>query len=147
MYEAVGINHKASEEALTIPMFSVATKVVLGSLAKGYQWTKSLKARSKKISTFAKGTGNLKYDDRVLRRMAEDKGTHHNFPKVFDETIVSEKPYVTRANGRVEHLMQGTINKQEGIYHITLEGDIIKHRSFIPKSDWVRYSKRWELTT
>lgn len=59
MYGAVGINHKESEDALTIPMFSVATKVVLGSLAKGYQWTKSLKARSKKISTFAKGTSNL----------------------------------------------------------------------------------------
>ena len=37
MYEAVGINYKASEDALTIPMFSVDTKVVLGSLAKGYQ--------------------------------------------------------------------------------------------------------------
>ena len=62
MYEAVGINHKESEKALTIPMFSVATKVVLGYLAKGYKWTKSLKARSKKISTFAKGTGKaVKY--------------------------------------------------------------------------------------
>ncbi len=147
MYESLGIDYETSEKALDSSMSYIAGEVVIGSLAKGYQWTKSLKARSKKISTFAKGTGKLKYDDRVLRRMAEDKGTHHNFPKVFDETIVSKKPYVTRANGRVEHLMQGTINKQEGIYHITLKGDIIKHRSFIPKSDWVRYSKRWELPT
>lgn len=60
---------------------------------------------------------------------------------------MSKKPYLTRVTGKMEHLMKGTINKQEGIYHITIEGNVIKHRSFIPKSDWARYFKRWELPT
>lgn len=85
MYEAVGINHKESEDALTIPMFSVATKVVLGSLAKGYQWTKSLKARSKKISTFAKGTGKADDMTRVGRWMSEDE-----YAKMIDTGYVQE---------------------------------------------------------
>ncbi|MCG8538691.1 MAG: polymorphic toxin type 33 domain-containing protein [Clostridia bacterium] len=57
MYESLGIDYETSEKALDSSMSYIAGEVVIGSLAKGYQWTKSLKARSKKISTFAKGTG------------------------------------------------------------------------------------------
>ncbi|WP_342472622.1 hypothetical protein MHH70_04040 [Metasolibacillus sp. FSL H7-0170] len=93
----------------------------------------------------AKGKDNLKYDDRVLKRMKEDAGTHHNFPTSFDKTILSNKPSIVRPDGRAEYLHTGTINGQQGVYHITLKDGVVTHRSFIPQSDWKRYSNRWEL--
>ncbi|MEC1650333.1 hypothetical protein P9D74_04970 [Bacillus vallismortis] len=77
--------------------------------------------------------------------MKEDAGTHHNFPTSFDKTILSNKPSVVRPDGRAEYLHTGTINGQQGVYHITLKDDVVTHRSFIPQSDWKRYSNRWEL--
>ncbi|MET3507792.1 T7SS effector LXG polymorphic toxin [Halalkalibacter oceani] len=87
----------------------------------------------------------IRYDDRVIRRMREDGGTHHNFPSSFDQTILSKKPAVKRADGREEFLNTGSINGQPGVYHITIKDDVITHRSFIPESDWQRYSNRWGL--
>ena len=89
MYEAVGINHKASEKVLTIPVFSVATKVVLGSLAKVYKWTKSLKARSKKISTFAKGTGKL--DDLISAKSLGKGSTGRTVANSLDEQLAMKE--------------------------------------------------------
>jgi hypothetical protein len=70
----------------------------------------------------------------------------HNFPASFEKSILSQKPIV-RSNGRSEFLQQGTINGKEGVFHITTDngGKVMRHRAFIPKSDWARYSKRWEL--
>lgn len=84
------------------------------------------------------------YDTRTLKRMAED--AFHNFPTSFEKSILSQKPIV-RSNGRSEFLQQGTINGKEGVFHITTDkgGKVMRHRAFIPKSDWARYSKRWEL--
>lgn len=101
--------------------------------------------KAKEVKNVAKGKDNLKYDDRVLKRMKEDIGTHHNFPTSFDKTILSNKPSVVRPDGRAEYLHTGTINGQQGVYHITLKDDVVTHRSFIPQSDWKRYSNRWEL--
>ncbi|WP_068716752.1 RHS repeat-associated core domain-containing protein [Vibrio tritonius] len=92
-----------------------------------------------------KSAGKLPlYDARTLKRMGED--TFHNFPASFEKIILSQKPIV-RANGRSEYLKQGTINGKEGVFHITTDkgGKIMRHRAFIPKSDWARYSDRWEL--
>jgi hypothetical protein len=52
-----------------------------------------------------------------------------------------------RSNGRAEYLQQGSINGKEGVFHITTsnDGKAIRHRAFIPKKDWTRYSKRWDL--
>lgn len=91
------------------------------------------------------GDVDVKYDDRVLKRIEEDTGTHHNFPTSFDKTILSNKPTVVRSDGRAEYLHTGTINGQQGVYHITRRNNVIEHRSFIPQSDWKRYSNRWEL--
>lgn len=101
--------------------------------------------KAKEVKNVSKGKDNLKYDDRVLKRMKEDIGTHHNFPTSFDKTILSNKPSVVRPDGRAEYLHTGTINGQQGVYHITLKDDVVTHRSFIPQSDWKRYSNRWEL--
>ncbi|MEK4402927.1 LXG domain-containing protein [Sporosarcina sp. FSL K6-6792] len=91
------------------------------------------------------GDVDVKYDDRVLKRIEEDTGTHHNFPTSFDNTILSNKPTIVRSDGRAEYLHTGTINGQQGVYHITRRNNVIEHRSFIPQSDWKRYSNRWEL--
>lgn len=48
---------------------------------------------------------------------------------------------MTRADGRIEHLARGAVNGEKGIYHITVKGDSIIHRTFIPESDWARFSK------
>ncbi|WLV24511.1 hypothetical protein QR721_12835 [Aciduricibacillus chroicocephali] len=99
----------------------------------------------KAFRAWKKGKNSLKYDDRVLKRMKEDTGTHHNFPTSFDKKILSNKPSVVRSDGRSEYLHTGSINNQKGIYHITLKDDVVTHRSFIPQSDWKRYSNRWDL--
>ncbi|MCM3311602.1 LXG domain-containing protein [Bacillus sp. FSL K6-6483] len=123
---------------------ALATTFILVKPAKvaelGYDLSKA-----RKVKTGGKGTGNLEYDDRVLKRMKEDTGTHHNFPMSFDKTILSNKPSVVRPDGRAEYLHTGTINGQQGVYHITIKNEIVTHRSFIPQSDWKRYSNRWEL--
>ncbi|WP_199451183.1 RHS repeat domain-containing protein [Vibrio harveyi] len=84
------------------------------------------------------------YDARTLKRMGED--AFHNFPASFEKSILSQNP-ILRSNGRSEFLQQGTINGKEGVFHITTDkgGKVMRHRAFIPKSDWARYSKRWEL--
>ncbi|TCS95888.1 hypothetical protein [Hazenella coriacea] len=51
----------------------------------------------------------IKYDERVLRRMKEDVGTHHNFPASFDKPILSNQPAVTRSDGRTEYLHTGKL--------------------------------------
>ena len=33
----------------------------------------------------------------------------------------------------------------DGVFHITTKGDIIIHRTFIPSSDWARFSKVYGL--
>ncbi|WP_194868955.1 hypothetical protein [Pseudoalteromonas sp. PPB1] len=106
--------------------------------AKAYKMWKAKKKGSK-------GGDNLPiYDARTLKRMGED--AFHNFPASFEKSILSQKP-MFRANGRSEYLQQGTINGKEGVFHITTDkgGKIMRHRAFIPKSDWARYSKRWKL--
>lgn len=45
-----------------------------------------------------------------------------------------------RPDGRIEYLAHGSINGTDGIYHITTRGDTIIHRTFIPASDWGRFS-------
>jgi RHS repeat-associated protein len=90
-------------------------------------------------------TPSLKYDNRVLRRMQEDKGPNHNFPTSFDSVILGNKPALLRPDGRAEHLVKGSINNNTGYYHITVSEGTITHRAFIPDSDWSRYSNRWGL--
>ena len=84
------------------------------------------------------------YDARTLKRMSED--AFHNFPTLFEGSILSQKP-VVRSSGRFEYMQRGSINRKEGVFHITTDhsGSIMRHRTFIPKDDWPRYSRRWEL--
>ena len=43
-------------------------------------------------------------------------------------------------------MTRGSINKQDGVYHITIDDSgTIVHRTFIPENDWARYSRRWNL--
>ncbi|MBC1957305.1 hypothetical protein HCA42_13975 [Listeria welshimeri] len=42
-------------------------------------------------------------------------------------------------------MAKGAVNGEKGIYHITVKGDSIIHRTFIPESDWARFSKVNEL--
>ncbi|MBW6411916.1 hypothetical protein [Clostridium weizhouense] len=87
--------------------------------------------------------------------MSDDGGAYHNIPTILDESIMSGEPYVIRANGRVEFLKKGSVgtisaktNKysvKEGIYHMTKEGNSVKHKLFVPEDDWARFAKRWGL--
>ncbi|OTN86772.1 LysM peptidoglycan-binding domain-containing protein, partial [Enterococcus faecium] len=84
-----------------------------------------------------------KYSHSVIEKAKLDP-LYHNFPKSLDGGILS-KPLVTRTDGRIEHLVRGAINGEKGVYHITVKGDSIIHRAFIPESDWARFSKVNEL--
>ncbi|EKZ0144272.1 LysM peptidoglycan-binding domain-containing protein [Enterococcus faecalis] len=84
-----------------------------------------------------------KYSHSVIEKAKLDP-LYHDFPKGLDNDILS-KPVVTRADGRIEHLARGSVNGEKGIYHITVKGDSIIHRTFIPESDWARFSKVNEL--
>ncbi|AVQ47670.1 hypothetical protein [Clostridium botulinum] len=97
------------------------------------------------IENIRNGNKNLVYDERTLRRMLEDGGPYHNIPNSFDKSIISNEPYVIRADGRVEFLKKGTINGKEGVYHMTIQDNVVKHKLFTPKNDWARFSKRWRL--
>ncbi|MGN3463071.1 MULTISPECIES: LysM peptidoglycan-binding domain-containing protein [Enterococcus] len=80
-----------------------------------------------------------KYSHSVIEKVKLDL-LYHDFPKGLDNDILSN-PVVTRADGRIEHLARGSVNGEKGIYHITVKGDSIIHRTFIPESDWSRFSK------
>ncbi|MBO0444339.1 LysM peptidoglycan-binding domain-containing protein [Vagococcus fluvialis] len=82
---------------------------------------------------------NYKYSHSVIEKAKLDP-LYHDFPKSMDIDILSN-PVVTREDGRIEHLIKGNINDESGIYHITVKGDSIIHRTFIPESDWARFSK------
>ncbi|AUM95037.1 MULTISPECIES: hypothetical protein [Clostridium] len=97
------------------------------------------------IENIRNGNKNLVYDERTLRRMLEDGGPYHNIPNSFDKSIISNEPYVIRADGRVEFLKKGTINGKEGVYHMTIQDNVVKHKLFTPNNDWARFSKRWRL--
>lgn len=84
-----------------------------------------------------------KYSHSVIEKAKLDP-LYHNFPKRLDGGILS-KPLVIRTDGRIEHLVKGAINGEKGVYHITVKGDNIIHRAFIPESDWARFSKVNEL--
>lgn len=58
----------------------------------------------------------------------------------MDKDILSNQ-VMTRVDGMIEHLAKGTVNSEKGIYHITVKGDSIIHRIFIPETDWARFSK------
>ncbi|WP_154694844.1 hypothetical protein [Clostridium botulinum] len=48
--------------------------------------------------------------------MSEDVGSYHNIPNSLDKSIISNEPYVIRANGRVEFLKKGNCKwKRRGI--------------------------------
>lgn len=64
---------------------------------------------------------------------------YHDFPRTLDDFVL-ENPNVYRPTGRIEYLAHGSINDTDGIYHITTRGDTIIHRTFIPASDWSRFS-------
>src|SRR5699024_11166963 len=100
-----------------------------------------LKRANKSDKRLDRNSEIVTYDERVLKRIAEDIGEYHRFPTSFDNTILSRSPAVVRSDGRLEFLQSGSINKQKGIYHITLKKDVIIHRSFIPQNDWNRYSQ------
>ncbi|MEG0772705.1 RHS repeat-associated core domain-containing protein [Clostridium sp.] len=123
-----GLGKAAATGALTGVAFAGAGKFV----AKGARALVSAR-KSKPI-----------YSNYVLKRMADDK--FHRFPASFENSILPKKP-VVRPNGRKEYLQRGYVNGKEGVYHITLDngGKVMRHRAFIPKSDWSRYSKRWGL--
>ena len=69
---------------------------------------------------------------------------YHRFSSILDDFIL-ENPVVYRNDGRIEHLVHGKINGMDGVFHITTKGDIIIHRTFIPSSDWARFSKVYGL--
>ena len=69
---------------------------------------------------------------------------YHNFPKLLDDFVL-ENPNVSRADGRIEYLAHGSVNGSDGVYHITTRNNTIIHRTFIPTSDWRRFSKINEL--
>ena len=69
---------------------------------------------------------------------------YHGFPSSLDNDILSS-PVLNRPDGRIEHLIKGTINGTDGVYHITTLGNEITHRVFIPSSDWMRFAERWGL--
>ncbi len=49
--------------------------------------------------------------------------------------ILVKEPYDIRPNERIE-LSKGHVNDKEGVNYITIQGDMIKHKVFISKSDW-----------
>jgi len=77
--------------------------------------------------------------------MSEDVGPYHNVPNSLDKSIISNEPYLIRADGRVEFLQKGIVNGKEGIYHMTIQDNVVKHKLFTPQNDWSRFSKRWGL--
>ncbi|GAA0124080.1 hypothetical protein [uncultured Clostridium sp.] len=97
------------------------------------------------IEDIRSGNKSLVYDERTLRRMSEDVGPYHNIPNSLDKSIISNEPYVIRADGRVEFLKKGTVNGKEGVYHMTMQDNVVKHKLFTPQNDWARFSKRWGL--
>ncbi|AVP62342.1 hypothetical protein C7M79_17245 [Clostridium botulinum] len=97
------------------------------------------------IDDIRNGKKNLVYDERTLRRMSEDTGPYHNVPNSLDKIITSNEPYLIRSDGRVEFLMKGTVNGKPGVYHMTIQDNVVKHKLFSPQNDWARFSKRWGL--
>lgn len=96
-------------------------------------------AASKLPQANGQGKQDYKYSDSVIEK-AEKDPLYHNYPKSLDDDILSN-PSVTRSDGRIEHLAKGTINGEKGIYHITVKGNSIIHRLFVPESDWERFSE------
>ena len=91
------------------------------------------------------GVGNSKYNySRSVIEKAKLDPLYHDFPKNLDIDILSN-PVITRADGRIEHLAKGAVNGESGVYQVTVKGDSIIHRTFIPESDWARFSKVNEL--
>ncbi|KAI3345688.1 hypothetical protein [Clostridium botulinum] len=97
------------------------------------------------IEDIRSGNKSLVYDERTLRRMSEDVGPYHNVPNSLDKSIISNEPYLIRADGRVEFLKKGTVNREEGIYHMTIQDNVVKHKLFTTQKSWSRFSKRWGL--
>ncbi|HCK0302759.1 TPA: hypothetical protein NR326_002750, partial [Listeria innocua] len=89
------------------------------------------------------GTKKYSYSKSVLEK-AELDPLYHDFPKNLDSDILSN-PVITRMDGRIEHLAKGFVNGERGVYHITTKGDSIIHRTFVPESDWTRFSQVNEL--
>lgn len=98
--------------------------------------------REKEI-TKNNGTKKYSYSKSVLEK-AELDPLYHDFPKNLDSDILSN-PVITRMDGRIEHLAKGFVNGERGVYHITTKGDSIIHRTFVPESDWTRFSQVNEL--
>lgn len=90
-----------------------------------------------------RGRNGYQYNDEVKKKMESDP-LYHGFPSSLDDDNPSS-PVLNRPDGRIEHLIRGTINGTDGVYHITTSGSEITHRVFIPLSDWVRFSERWGL--
>ncbi|WP_300380876.1 hypothetical protein [Clostridium sp.] len=79
---------------------------------------------------------NYKYSKSVIEKA---KDLYHDLPKNLDNFVL-ENPNVYRLDGRIEFLAKGSVNGVEGVYHITTKADMIIHRTFIPSSDWGRFS-------
>ncbi|MCA5013052.1 hypothetical protein H3T55_08570 [Enterococcus sp. S22(2020)] len=122
-----------SQKALTASLRPTGTmsrsnmKVSGGELPQKYQ------------QIIKKNSSDYNYSRSVLEKAKLDPH-YHDFPKNLDNEILSN-PVLTRPDGRIEHLAKGTINGEKGIYHITLKGDKIIHRTFIPESGWARFAK------
>jgi RHS repeat-associated protein len=87
------------------------------------------------------GNALLPIGEKALKKMDADP-LFHGFSRLLERDILSSAPVLTRANGRAEHLMRGSVNGREGFYHITVKNGEITHRAFIPESDWARYGRQ-----
>ena len=76
------------------------------------------------------------YGNRVLDRAAEETGPYHNFPSMFDETILSGDREVV-SDGYIRYSVPGNIDVN-GVYEIGTrptalgDGELIIHRFFNP---------------
>lgn len=95
------------------------------------------------VKNVSQANKEYKYSHSVTDKTKLDP-LYHDFPKRLDSDILSN-PVITRADGRIEHLAKGSVNGEKGIYQITVKEDSIIHRTFIPESDWTRFSRVNEL--
>ncbi len=78
------------------------------------------------------------YSERVIARSAAESGPMHNFPMMYDETIIGQGTRTVASNGYTQYSLPGTINGTAGAYEIggwyNAAGDAfdITHRFFRP---------------
>jgi RHS repeat-associated protein len=101
-----------------------AVGILAGPLLEGAQFAEDEAAASQSATS-------LQYSPEVLAKAAEDP-LFHNYPSMFDETIMQEGDIMLK-NNYTQYNLQGSINDYNGEFQLGLDPNgIVTHRVFIP---------------